>query len=254
MTVTIEWTLEESRQAPEGGDITSSTYGILDIDAVIIESYDIGADVTEHPVEEGSDITDNARPKLNAISLECAVTNQPITSPREHLGSTEAVELELPSVTRITRGAMGMAGRRSSTEEAAQSQGARVLQFEDEFDRCRECYEQLEELRTNGTPIDVIGARFGDLEGYQIVGLSVPVDNDNGIIFTLVIKERRTARTQEVDAPSPMVERGRRGTNRGNQAGRENENETRTSTARALVDDINRRMGNQSLLSAGGGS
>lgn len=253
MTVTIEWVLEETQQAPEGGDVVSSTYGVLDIDAVVVESYDIGADVTEHPVEEGSDITDHSRPKLNVVSLECAITNQPITSPREHLGTTEAVELELPAVTRITWGAQGMAGRRSSTEESAQSQGVRVLRFEDDFDRCREVFEQLEELRTNGTPIDVIGARFGDLEGYLIVGLSFPVENDNGIVFTLDIKERRTARTQEVDAPSPLIERGRRGRNRGNQPGREG-SETRTSAARALVDDINQRMGNQSLLSAGGGS
>lgn len=44
------------------------------------EDYDIGADVTEHPVETGSNITDNVRIKLREAKVAFFETNAPIDS------------------------------------------------------------------------------------------------------------------------------------------------------------------------------
>lgn len=216
MPVTIEWMTEETSPSPQGGDLIEAQYGILEVDAIVTETYDLAAEVSEHPVEEGANISDHVRPSLNHITLEVAVSNQPIRAIGNHGATFRATELRLPSVTRITRGAQGR--QRSQTETSAPSQGATVLRFDEEsFDRVREVHDELERLMRSGTPIDIVGARFGDLENYLITGVSMPVSNDNGFTFTLDIQELRTAVTQEAAAPSPSVERGRRQGNRGRQ-------------------------------------
>lgn len=49
-------------------------------DLVKTADYDFGVDVTEHPVEKGSDITDNVRVKTDEATLELVLTNEPIES------------------------------------------------------------------------------------------------------------------------------------------------------------------------------
>lgn len=44
------------------------------------EDYDFDADITEHPVEVGSDITDNVRDVPDVATLEVFLTNEPIES------------------------------------------------------------------------------------------------------------------------------------------------------------------------------
>ena len=48
------------------------------IDCSINESHTFESDVTEYPVESGSNITDNIRPKPVVIEMECLVSNTPI--------------------------------------------------------------------------------------------------------------------------------------------------------------------------------
>lgn len=48
------------------------------IDCAVSETHNFESDVTEYPVESGSDITDNVRPKPITIEMECLVSNTPI--------------------------------------------------------------------------------------------------------------------------------------------------------------------------------
>jgi hypothetical protein len=50
----------------------------LFFDLVESEDWDEGATVTEHPVEVGSNITDNVRVKLNTCALKIYATNEPL--------------------------------------------------------------------------------------------------------------------------------------------------------------------------------
>lgn len=55
--------------------------GVIDtivLDATIKESYAITADVTDFPVEEGSDIADNIRRKPDGLTIEGVVTDFPL--------------------------------------------------------------------------------------------------------------------------------------------------------------------------------
>lgn len=48
-------------------------------DCVPEETYEDEAEITEHPVEGGSDTTDHVRNKPNAISLDVVVSNNPLS-------------------------------------------------------------------------------------------------------------------------------------------------------------------------------
>jgi hypothetical protein len=49
----------------------------LDIDATVKESHKSGVDVTDHPVEQGINVSDHARPKPDEVTLEGIVSNTP---------------------------------------------------------------------------------------------------------------------------------------------------------------------------------
>ncbi len=237
--VIVEWQVNQTSTAAEGGDTVETTYGRIDIDVVSVETYALTAEATEHPVEDGVNITDHVRPGLSMISLECTVSNTPITSTLDHTGNVQQQDLSLPSRVKITRGALGLARQRSQTEESEQTQGVSVFKFDEEFDRVREVFDQLQDLKDSGTRIDLIGARFGDLEGYLIINLNFPVDNDNGVNFTMDLRELRTAQTQEVDAPSPQVERARRRSDRGNNpTTEEGDDSDRAADTRSILQSL----------------
>ncbi len=52
--------------------------GSLEIDAVPTEGHSFPSEVSEHPVEKGSDTTDNVRNLPVSLSLDCIVSDTPI--------------------------------------------------------------------------------------------------------------------------------------------------------------------------------
>lgn len=237
--IRIQWeTTESTRDDDTGGDTVDLTLGELEIDATITEITDISAEVTEHPVEEGVNVTDHVRPGLLRVQLECIVSNTP-TRPRVEGSATTTVELEIPGRTIFAGGAVGTT--RSRTEGRQPSTiPARVLTFSQEFDRPVEVRDQLQALMHGGTPVDILGLRLGDLERWLLVGMSPEVAATDSIRFTLTAQELRTAVTEEVEAPSPRVERGRRGRQRGRQRGSgDGDGQTRRrSSARSIYDQL----------------
>lgn len=57
------------------------------IDVSISEKHQLGADVTEHPVEDGPSVADNIRPTPRTITIEGLVTNTPLELPLTQRGS-----------------------------------------------------------------------------------------------------------------------------------------------------------------------
>jgi hypothetical protein len=60
------------------------------VDASLRETYSYGAEVTEHPVEQGADVADHIRPRSRVLSIEAVVTNTPIEVPGSHADGTAA--------------------------------------------------------------------------------------------------------------------------------------------------------------------
>lgn len=54
--------------------------GEVAVAASISESHNLEAEITEHPIESGSDITDHYRPSPKTIQIEALVTNTPINT------------------------------------------------------------------------------------------------------------------------------------------------------------------------------
>jgi hypothetical protein len=48
------------------------------IDCVLSEDHQFESEVTEYPVEDGADITDNVRPKPIVVTMECLISNTPL--------------------------------------------------------------------------------------------------------------------------------------------------------------------------------
>lgn len=60
------------------------------IDVSIRETHGVGAEVTDHPVEVGSNIADHIRTLPRTFSIEGLVTNHPIEVPKSHIGGARA--------------------------------------------------------------------------------------------------------------------------------------------------------------------
>jgi hypothetical protein len=59
-------------------DPATSQLAVLDFDACLDESVDGSADVTEHPVEQGANISDHKRPQPRQIQITVTVANNPV--------------------------------------------------------------------------------------------------------------------------------------------------------------------------------
>jgi hypothetical protein len=65
--------------------------GSVWVDVSLDETHAAGAEVSEHPVEQGSNIADHIRPTPRVITIEGLVTNHPLELPQSHAG-TAAVD------------------------------------------------------------------------------------------------------------------------------------------------------------------
>jgi hypothetical protein len=238
--IRIQWEANAStRNDDTGGDTADLTIGELTLDATITEVTDISAEATEHPVEEGANITDHVRPALIRVQLECKVSNTPTHAALVEGASLQDVDLELPGRTGFSGGSVFLKAATTRTLQAF-TIPARVLAFADEFDRPVEVVDQLTALMQTGTRVDILGLRLGDMEQVLLLGMSPEVNVGDAVHFTLMAQELRTGHTEEVEAPAPLVERGRRQRNRGRQSGTGDgdENENGRSTARSIYDQL----------------
>ncbi len=53
---------------------------IIELDASISQSHELGAEVTDHPVEDGVDITDHVRPKPARVTIQGVVSAHPLVA------------------------------------------------------------------------------------------------------------------------------------------------------------------------------
>lgn len=55
-----------------------ATIGSVELDATLSENHMSGQDVTDHPIEEGSPITDHARKRPDSLTIDGLVTDTPV--------------------------------------------------------------------------------------------------------------------------------------------------------------------------------
>lgn len=181
---------------------------IVQFDLTLSEGHEATADVTEHPVETGSNVADHVRPNPRTLNLELYVTNTPVSDLGR--GSSEKQELDVPvweppleftpgSVYRKLRGLIPLGQPRTIT--------IRALTFPEVFDRVKEIHTTLLALWEKGVDMSIVTS-LGTYETMVLTSVGVPRTEMGGATFSLATKQIRTVTTATVSAPQPKEKRG----------------------------------------------
>lgn len=139
-----------------------SALGSMSFDAVLSEEHDRGAIVTDHPVEQGTNIVDNVRPLPDRITLDVFVSNSPINSPD---ADRQPLTLDLPQPGQGSFLAGGTSAIIGSAAQALLSvigfgkppnNTALVDQFYGDTDYVQNAFDQLTTLQSTATLLSVI--------------------------------------------------------------------------------------------------
>lgn len=71
------WPIESTRLLPEGGDALSFNVEFRYLDGVVTYGHESTAEATEHPIELQKDIADHVKEKLDVITCECVISDNP---------------------------------------------------------------------------------------------------------------------------------------------------------------------------------
>lgn len=206
--IQISWSTETNLFDGTGVTVLEQTFHLLEFDAVLSETHETRAEVTEHTVEEGSPISDHKRAKPALITIEGLVTNTPLDVP--------------PS--------SGFA--ETTVTVSVSKDGAQVRTFSGEFDRVRDVWATLDRLALEDIPVG-LSTRSKDYEGLQVLSVTLPRDNaDDAGTFTIELGSVRVAVSRTVDTPAPREPRGAADSDRGAREGEE------TPRLRSTLDSL----------------
>jgi hypothetical protein len=139
-----------------------TTIDSLTLDASLSENHQTDVEVTDHPVEQGADVTDHRRRKPDSLTLEGIVSNYP-----------------LPSATDV-EALQEWQGRQWYSRSSAS------------FGRAESAYQQLLDLADSSVLITVV-TNLRIYENMTLTSLHVPRDAKSGqmIRFTATFREIR---------------------------------------------------------------
>jgi hypothetical protein len=148
--------------------IAGTGIAALTVDTVDDETHDWQNEVTNYPVETGSDITDNIRPKPDELSFKCFVSNAPIRGLIDEISSY---------VDRWLNGTK----------------------------RLQECFNQLRNLRDSRQPC-IVTTRYRTYENAAITGVHITRTNEVGeaLEFTVSFRVVRIVSSQMTRVPDGM--------------------------------------------------
>jgi len=195
------------------------------VDATIRESHSSPTEVTEHPVEDGSDITDHCHLRQRMLQIEGIITNQPLELPFSHVDGVRETQQEFTweGQTRVLGAAVGGAGFLGMAVDAIGSAAGlnqysgTAKAFTPEFDRITAVRDELLRLRNERQLIEITTER----EVYpNMIIQNFDEDRDgsfgDAMKFSLTAVQIRIVETEfSVAPPIPKVERGKPKQNKG---------------------------------------
>jgi len=190
--------------------------GQVILDASVSENHVASAQVTQHQVETGPDVTDHIRPMPQKLTIEGVISNTPISA--------------VPAGTSGMRGVTAIPDTLYSVDRPAVGGGTRTLRwkalsFSDDFDRMRDCYGDLIGAalgivsNAGGTAkllapaIFTITTSLRTYDSMAITNFAVPrsVEKGNALFFSIDFQEIRIVSTVTVAAlPSQKIGKQRR--------------------------------------------
>jgi len=145
------------------------------IDAAPVETHSLNSATTEHPVEEGADVTDHIRILPDMLTIEGVVSDTPI--------GAAAIERENASVflTEVTGGAV--------TADTP----LRGIPSDDAF-------SILKDIRAKREPVEII-TNIATYRNMVMVNLSVPQGPADALRFRATFQEIQIVRTERTAVP-----------------------------------------------------
>jgi hypothetical protein len=182
----------------------------LELDADLQEAHDLGSDITEHPVEEGADVTDHVRPRLRRVTIEGYVTDTPmITNPGvAELAEFKTLELQIPPKPQQISLSAGLAAGIGAISDAlfgpTPPPKATILTLADAKSRKRAVYDALEDIRLNARFCRVLTSlhEYDNMLIEQVVPTRTP-GSGTGATFVVTFKEVRQVSSDVTVAPVP---------------------------------------------------
>lgn len=143
--------------------------GIIQFDASVSETHTSASEVTDHPVEEGSTITDHIRKLPKTIEINGIVTNTPLVFLATFFAESPLTVDLNPTDSRV---------------ESA--------------------YSELERIQEEGEVVDVVTS-FREYSNMAITNVSVTRDKSTGNVLdcTVSLREILFARALTLDLPIP---------------------------------------------------
>lgn len=179
---------------------------IVTFDLTVSEGHESTSEVTEHPVEQGSNIADNIRQNPQTLTLEMFVTNAPI----EDLGrgAVSTLDIVIPHYTPPAAPSLGaLLGIIEDPIPGPVDVRIQVLNFPQPFDRVKEVHGTLLDLWNAGATMSAVTS-VRTYDTMVLTGVSMPRTEPGGATFTLSLKQIRTVTTSTVAAPKPAEKRG----------------------------------------------
>ncbi len=163
------------------GAKTRAQVGVVQFDCSLSETHSSEATITEHPVEEGADITDHIRLGHAMIDLNGLVTNTPLI----FLASLQNSSPLVGDIIPVT-------------------------------DRVNAAYRELQRVMRKGETVDVVTS-LDSYENMAITAMSVARDAANGQVLncSLSLREIIIAVSETVEAPIPVEVAKKKPVNKG---------------------------------------
>lgn len=179
---------------------------IVTFDVIESELHETVAEVTDHPVEVGVNVSDHVRPLPDRLSLVAYTSNQPIApNPFTQRGELQTFEIDVPQWSvpvEPTPGALyrsGLQALGSLFEDGKRT--VQILAFPDTFDAIYETYETLLELQANAVLLQIV-TPIRVYDDMVLERVSAPRNaGDSGVAFGLDVRKLRIVESGQVAAP-----------------------------------------------------
>lgn len=158
---------------------------VVTMHAVKQENHELRNTVTDHPVEEGYNISDHSRPEPETVSMECTISNTPVSSKQQ----TQAVR-------------SGEYTFNTTSEEAGAIGDTKGFAFGE--------WDKLKKLRDKGTLVTIV-TTLGDYKSMAITSITAPRTSKNydAVQFTIAFKKVRVVKnklTKGVKSSDPRAQ------------------------------------------------
>ena len=253
------------------------TFDVVEFDTVDTEDHTLDNDVTEFPVEQGPDITDNIRVKPRVLSVKGYISDTPLYQNPDVVIQAEYVSTRLdlppsihyepktvtldvpgspirPNASGLVNAALGAlfgstpkaTPLMAKGTDAAPSTTVQSMQITPFQSRVRQTWDLLKKASGRGPdgdkPLIRCVTDFDEIDGLAVTSLTMPraTDDGNGAVIGFDLKQIVIAQSQTTTAPVPAEGLGQARKFVGSKAAKDDANaaDKANTTAKSLAKQL----------------